>query len=367
MKSMKRGGLVLALAAGVMAGGLAGCSGREASGAEGPPASGMPAGAAAADAGIPDLLATIGDDSVTMADVRQRAGAQLAQLETQYRRSTSKLVESSLDAILRERVLSAEAAKQGKTMDELVLAEAGGSFEPNEVQVAAWFQDNQDRVRGRTLEQLRPQIAGLLRAENRNAARIRLENRLNADRKVDVRFEPWRMTFDNKGAPTAGKAGAAVTVVEFSDFQCPFCARFVPTLQRIKQDFGDRVEIVYRQFPLTSIHPNAFKAAEASLCANEQGKFWESHDMMFAQQDRLAVSELKQLPVRLGIKQAEFDACLDSGKYVEQVQNDLAEGNRAGITGTPAVFVNGIELEGGAVSYEEATQAIERELARAQR
>ena len=175
------------------------------------------------------------------------------------------------------------------------------------------------------------------------------------------------MTFNNEGAPTAGKAGAAVTVVEFSDFQCPFCARFVPTLQRIKQDFGDRVEVVYRQFPLVSIHPNAFKAAEASLCASEQGKFWEIHDMMFAEQDRLSVRELKQMPGRLGMNQSKFDACLDSGQYVEQVQNDLAEGNRAGITGTPAVFVNGIELEGGAVSYEEAAQAIERELARAAR
>lgn len=366
MKSIRKGGLVLALAAAIVAGGMAGCTGRDASGAEGPAAGGPPAGEAA-DAGMPNVLATIGDDSVTMADVRLRAGTQLDQIETTYRRQRSKLVESSLQAILRERVLMAEAAKQGKTMDELVLAEAGGSFEPSEVQVATWFQDNQDRARGRTLEQLRPQIAGLLRAENRNAALIRLEERLNADRKVSVLYQPWRMTFSNEGAPTAGKAGAAVTVVEFSDFQCPFCARFVPTLQRIKAEYGDRVEVVYRQFPLTSIHPNAFKAAEASLCANEQGKFWDAHDMMFAQQDRLTVTDLKQLPARLGIKQSDFDKCLDSGKYVEQVQNDLAEGNRAGITGTPAVFVNGVELEGGAVSYEEATQAIDRELARASR
>lgn len=352
--------LILAAVVAAFAGtGVTGCSGRDASGTETPPA-----GAPPAEADIPEVLATIGDEQVTMADVRQQAGERLEQLETQYRRSRSQLVENSLDAILQERVLNAEAVKQGKTMDELVLAEAGGSFEPNEVQVAAWYQDNQDRVRGRTLEQLRPQIGGLLRAENRNAALARLESRLNQDRDVTVHFQPWRMTFDNAGAPSAGKSGAAVTVVEFSDFQCPFCSRFVPTLQRIKADYGDRVEVVYRQFPLTSIHPNAFKAAEASLCANEQGKFWEAHDMMFAQQDRLTVSELKQLPTRLGIRQAEFDACLDSGKYVEQVQNDLAEGNRAGITGTPAVFVNGVELPGGAVSYEEAAKAIERELAR---
>ncbi|HEU4799700.1 MAG TPA: DsbA family protein [Gemmatimonadales bacterium] len=347
---------VLAALAGT---GVTGCSGRDASGTETPPAGSPPA---ASD--IPEVLATIGDEQVTMADVRQQAGERLEQLETQYHKSRSQLVESSLQAILQERVLNAEAVKQGKTMDELVLAEAGGSFEPNEVEVAAWYQSNQDRVRGRTLEQLRPQIGGLLRAEKRNAALARLESRLNQDRDVTIHFQPWRMTFHNAGAPTAGKSGAAVTVVEFSDFQCPFCGRFVPTLQRIKQDFGDRVEVVYRQFPLTSIHPNAFKAAEASLCANEQGKFWEMHDMMFAEQDRLSVRELKAMPGRLGMKQSDFDACLDSGRYVEQVQNDLAEGNRAGITGTPAVFVNGVELPGGAVSYEEVAKAIEKELAR---
>ena len=362
MIAMRQGGLVLALAAGVLAGGVAGCSSRDAIGAETPSA-----GAPAAESDMPEVLATIGDEQVTMADVRQRAGGQLEQLETQYRRSRSKVVEASLQDILRERVLNAEAARQGKTMEELVLAEAGGSYEPNDLQLSAWYQDNQDRVRGRTLEQLRPQIAGLLRAENRNAALASLEGRLNEEKEVTINFQPYRMAFNNAGAPTAGKAGAAVTVVEFSDFQCPFCARFVPTLQRIKQDYGDRVEVVYRQFPLTNIHPNAFKASEASLCANEQGKFWEMHDLMFGEQDRLSVRELKLMPARLGMKQADFDACLDSGKYVEQVQNDLAEGNRAGITGTPAVFVNGVELEGGAVAYEAVAAAIERELARAGR
>ena len=179
--------------------------------------------------------------------------------------------------------------------------------------------------------------------------------------------EPYRLTFNNTGAPTSGKAGAPVTLVEFSDFQCPYCQGFVPTLKRIEKVYGDKVMIVYRQYPIPNLHPNAFKAAEASLCANEEGKFWELHDVMFAEQQQLSVSDLKEKARRLSMNSKKFDGCLDSGRYVEQVQNDQKEGLRVGISGTPAVFINGILVEGGAVPFETIASIINRELARADR
>jgi protein-disulfide isomerase len=184
---------------------------------------------------------------------------------------------------------------------------------------------------------------------------------------VTVNFKPYRLAFTNEGAPALGKKGAPVEVVEFSDFQCPFCQRFAPTLKRVEQEFGDKVYIVYRQYPIPSLHANAIKAAEASLCAHEQGKFWELHDLMFAEQDRLDVTNLKEKARRLGMNQSRFNSCLDSGRYVEQVQKDQQEGARTGMTGTPAVFVNGIEIPGGAVSYEVVREAIQKELTRSQR
>jgi protein-disulfide isomerase len=313
---------------------------------------------------VPDVLATIGDEPVTMEDVRLVAGDELAKIEASYRKARTALVESALQRILRERVVMAEAQRQGKTLDQLALEEAGGSFEPNDLEITAWYEDNQGRVGGRSLDQVRPQIADLLRNQHREDALEKLETRLNAERGVKVMLEPYRLTFDNTGAPTKGSADAKVTVVEFSDFQCPFCQRFVPTLKQIEEQYGDRVQIVYRQYPTTSIHPNAFKAAEASLCAHEQGKFWEMHDLMFQEQDQLAVRDLKVKAGRLGLNQAEFDRCLDSGRHTEQVQNDLAEGARTGMTGTPAVFVNGVELPGGAVPFQTVARAIDRELAR---
>lgn len=156
--------------------------------------------------------------------------------------------------------------------------------------------------------------------------------------------------------------GAAVTLVEFSDFECPFCRRFASVLKQIETDFRSKVQIVFRQNPIPSIHPFAFKAAEASLCAHEQGKFWQLHDLMFSENDRLAVGELKEKAGRVGLDQKKFDACLDSGRYREQVEKDMAEGARIGVTGTPALYINGVMLEGGAVPYKTVADAIQKEM-----
>jgi protein-disulfide isomerase len=338
---------------------VAACSEQPAKAAQ--PAATTPA---AASAEPPEVLATVGSEQITMADIRERAGGQLEQIEGTYQRQRTRFLESMLQSMLRERTLVAEAEKQGKTVERLVLEEAGGTFEPNDIEINAWYEDNQGRVGGRTLEQARPQIINLLSSQRRREATEKLEARLNKENNVTIHLQPYRVTLNNEGAPTAGKADAAVTLVEFSDFQCPFCARFVPTLKQIEAAYGDRVKIVYRQYPIVSLHPNAFKAAEASLCANEQGKFWQIHDMMFQEQAQLSIRELKVMANRLGLDQTKFDSCLDSGRYAEQIQNDLAEGSRAGMTGTPALFVNGIEIPGGAVPYENVARVLDRELAR---
>jgi protein-disulfide isomerase len=317
------------------------------------------------DPAIPEVLATVGGAPVTRADVRNLAGDQLDLIESQYRKQKSKIVQDALDAILRERVIDAEAKKQGKTVEALILAEAGGSYDPTDVDIETWYKENSDRLGNRSLDQLRSQIADLLRKQNREDAAVKLQDRLNKERKVVVNYEPFRIAFNNGKAPTLGKAGAPVQVVEFSDFQCPFCRRFYPSVHEVAKNYGDKVEVIYRQFPIPSLHPNAIKAAEASLCARDQGKFWELHDMMFAEQETITVSDLKQKAVRLGMNGSEFNKCLDTGKYTEEVQNDMKEGTRAGITGTPAVFVNGIEVPGGAVPYGKIAAAIDLELAKA--
>src|SRR5512146_3027291 len=315
------------------------------------------------DADIPDVVATVAGAPVTRADIRSRAGDQLDQLEVRYGRARHQLIEAALDSILFDRVLVAEARKQGRTVDALLAAEAGGSLEPADVEVSAWYSANQARLSGRSLEQLRGQIVNMLREQRRKDAGERLRARLYADRKVVVELEPFRVAPGTQAAPALGPDVAPVTIVEFSDFECPYCGALYPTLRKVEQDFGRQVRVVFRQFPLTGLHAYALKAAEASLCANEQGKFWEMHDLLFQDQKRLAVADLKAKASTLGLDRKTFDSCLDSGRFVEQIQKDQREGTRLGISGTPALFVNGAPME-GAVPYETLAATIRKELER---
>jgi predicted DsbA family dithiol-disulfide isomerase len=270
----------------------------------------------------------------------------------------------ALDALLRERVVGGEAARRGLTLDQLVVAEAGGSLEPTEADVTQWFGENEARLGGRTLPELRPQIADFLRTQRREQALAELERRLHRERGVVIHFEPSRVALELDGAPSLGAADAPVTLVEFSDFQCPYCRTFYPRLYQLEREFRGELRIVFLQFPLTSIHPHAFKAAEASLCAHDQGRFWQLHDAFFEGQQELALPQLKEKARQVGLAAQSFDTCLDSGKHSARVQAELDQGMKAAVSGTPAIFVNGSFLEGGALPYEALAGAVQRELLR---
>jgi protein-disulfide isomerase len=162
--------------------------------------------------------------------------------------------------------------------------------------------------------------------------------------------------------PSKGPKDAPVTIIEFSDFQCPYCARFAEeTLPQILENYGDKVLYVYRDYPLTQMHTNAQKAAEAGECAHEQGAFFEYHYLMFENQDVLDVDSLKGYAASLSLDTEAFNECLDSGKYADEVEEDLRDGQKAAIEvgrqslGTPTFFINGIYVS-GAYPYDENSQ-----------
>ena len=320
-----------------------------------------------APAPAPDVLAMIGQDKITMADVRERNGELLDQLDLQYKQARDRIIGSALDTIVHQRILANEAKKQGKTPDEVVSAAIAAAGDPSDLEAENWYKDNQARVGNRSLAELKPQILALLQKDRRSEATDKLEARLKAEQNVKVLYEPNRLQFSNDGAPSLGSKQAPVTLVEFSDFQCPYCQAAAPTLKQVHQKYGDKVRIIYRQFPIQSLHPFAPKAAEASLCANEQGKFWELHDQMFQDQTKLSVTDLKEKARRLGLDSRKFNACLDAGKYVEQIQNDQKEGKSVGVTGTPAMFINGVPVDGGSVPFSVLAARIDKELARSGR
>jgi len=154
---------------------------------------------------------------------------------------------------------------------------------------------------------------------------------------------------------------AKVVLIEYSDYECPFCGRHHPTMQEVMDQYGDDVAWVYRHFPLTSIHPQAMPAALAAECANEQGKFWEYTDELFDNQAKLSSSFYSELAGDLGLNTSKFDDCVESEKYATRVKADIASGQAAGASGTPATFVNGT-LVSGAVPASTFTSLIDAAL-----
>lgn len=179
-------------------------------------------------------------------------------------------------------------------------------------------------------------------------------------RGADEPAQPQTFTI-TKDNHVRGNYNAPVTLVEFSDFECPFCSRFHPTVNQALKEYGNKIRLVYKHFPL-SFHPQAQKAAEASECASEQGKFWEMHDKMFENQQLLGLEQFKKWARELKLNGAKFDSCLDTGKFAAKVAADQAEGANKGVNGTPATFVNG-QLVSGAVPYAMLKQAIDQALA----
>ncbi len=312
-------------------------------------------------------LAVVDGEEITRADLEDFVGDELATLEHQYGSQLYALLEAGVTQAVRQRLLESEAATRGVTVEDMVLAEIESEITVTEADIAAWYAANQGRLQGRPLEMLRGPIRQFLWDEEREERMVEFTGTLAEGHEVDVIVDPYRVDFDNEGQPVFGPADAPITLVEFSDFECPYCGGFAATLDQIKDTYAGQIRLVYRQFPLSQIHPNAQKAAEASLCANEQGRFWELHDAMFAEQAMLSEGDLKRKAGRLGLDQAAFDACLDTGKFADRVADDLSAGQRLGIDGTPAIFVNGRPLVGGAVPFEMIAEMIDDELERQSR
>lgn len=330
-----------------------------------------PAATAGDESSSPDdVLAHVGDQTVTRAEVEEAAAEQLEQVEAQLRQAQvqarqqrHEILDAQTRQLVRERLLQAEAEERGMSEEELLRAEVQSQVaEVSPEDVDAFYEENRARIPN-PKEQVAPQISQYLRQQRESEAYETFIGRLEEESRVSYEIGPYRMEIDTAGEPAMGPEDAPVTIVEFSDFECPFCSRVVPTLEQVKENYGDQVRLVFKQFPLRQIHPNAQKAAEASLCAHDQGKFWEMHDAMFANQKNLSVPALKSQAEGLGLDAGQFAECLDSGRYAEVVQEDLEQGSAAGVSGTPALFVNGRFLS-GAVPYEQIAQVIDDELGR---
>jgi protein-disulfide isomerase len=269
-----------------------------------------------------------------------------------------------LDQMVGDALIANAAKAAGQSPDAFITADSAKRLPAvTEAEVSAFYEQNKERAQGRTLDQLRGEIKPFLEARREQQARAMLIDELMAKNasSVKVMFEPPRYTIPTTDKdPTRGNASAPVTIVEFSDYQCPFCARVTPTLAQVRQTYGDKVKIVYKDYPLPN-HPFAQKAAEAARCAGEQKKYWEMHDAMFANQQALAVPALKQTARALGLDGTTFDQCLDSGKWEATVRQAAELGEKMGVNSTPTLYVNGRAIV-GAMPFESFKSIIDEEL-----
>lgn len=272
----------------------------------------------------------------------------------------------ALDLAIGEILLSREAAARDLSREELLAQELPSrTLSITDADIALLYGQNEAAFGGRTLEQMKPEIVMFIEQQRPAQALHAYMTELRAKATdIQVNLEPPRTMIEvDAGDPVFGPAGASVEIVEFSDFQCPFCQQLTATLEQLKTEYGGDIKLVFKDYPLPN-HAQAFKAAEAGLCAHEQGKFWELHDTMFSRQDELRVDDLKRHAGDLGLDQTAFATCLDSGRFAAQVTADLTAGQQYGVASTPTVFINGRAVT-GAAPFEVFDEIIRDELARA--
>jgi protein-disulfide isomerase len=312
-----------------------------------------PPGAAKAES---KALAVVGGKAITEEDLNIKG--ELLRLDQERYDITSRALENAIA----ERLLEAEAARRGVSLEALLETEVHSKVaDPSDQEVTAFYERQKERIR-RPLDDVRQQVAEALKSIKAGQVQDEFVAALREKSDVEVRLEPMRVPVELEHAPLRGPADAPVTIVEFSDFQCPFCKRSQPVIQQLRQHYPEQVNWRFKDLPLISIHPAAQSAAEAARCAGEQGKFWEYRDALF-KADTVSVDMHKAVAESLGLDGAPFLDCLKSEKYRDAVQADSKEAQQLGIGGTPTFVINGIVLA-GAQPYEEFTRVIDNELRR---
>lgn len=313
----------------------------------------------------PGVAARVGDHSITLADVDRVA---MVQDSGRFRglRLRDAIYEArkkAVETLIADRLIQADAAKERLTAAAMVEREVARTLVPvTERDVADWYEANHTRVGGASLEQIAGKIREALEQQRRDEAKAGYVARLRTATSVAVLLTAPREAISvASDEPSAGRLDAPVQIVMYSDFQCPFCARVGPTVKKVQQTYGDRVRVVFRDFPLSSIHPRASAAAAAARCAHDQGRFWEYHDRLFANSARLEDRDLTQYATALGLDVTRFTACTQEPRAAAVVAGNLTSGERLGVSATPVFFINGRFMP-GAQPFEAFQRVIDDEL-----
>ena len=268
----------------------------------------------------------------------------------------------ALEQMASEQALETAAAQAGKDVDALMREEIEKRATVTDEEVRAYYEENKQRFGKRTFEQLAPTLRRQLEVQKRQQASQEYTSSLRAAIGFESLLEAPRFEIAGKG-PSRGPEDAPITLVEFSDYQCPYCKAAEKVVAEVLERYPSQVRLEYRHFPLDSIHPHARRAAEAAMCAADQGKFWEFHRVLFEESPKLEPEKLGAYAQRVGLDRAAFDACLAEQRHAATVEADIEAGRAAGVAGTPAFYVNGRPVTAGR-SLQQFSAVIDEELER---
>ena len=295
-------------------------------------------------------VARIGGKSITAGELDEAAKKDLAQLEQQYHEQRYQIRKNALEQMLRQRARDEKAKSKGLSRDELLNQEIVAKVaEPSDEEVRTLYE--RAKAGGQQLpplEQVKPDIIRFIKNQKSQAAFAEYYEGLKKEMGIEVLLPPYEAPKIAVAAvgPTRGPSNAPVTIVEFSDYECPYCVRAEPTVKDLLAKYPGKIRLVYRDYPLP-MHPKAPKAAEAAHCAGDQGKYWEMHDKLFASGgQKLDIADLKSQAREVGLDGGKFDKCLDSGEKAKEVESHRKAGDDAGVSGTPAFFINGRPISG---------------------
>jgi protein-disulfide isomerase len=313
--------------------------------------------AALAQQPAPGVVAIVNGVEIRESDLNLHA--QLASLAKQEYDIKMRAVQTAIG----RKVIEQAAKEKGLTVEQFIVLEVDAKIaEPTDAELQGFYLARRDQYR-EPFERVRDQVRQAVRDARIQQARQALADRLLTSAAIKILLRPPRTSVDVGAAPRRGSPQAPVTIVEFSDYQCPFCKRAQPTLRLLAAKYGDRVAFVFKDYPLDELHPEARVASEAAHCAAEQGKYWEYHDALFALSPALGRDKLLEAARQLGLNETMFSACVSTRRYTARVEQDFQQGRQLGVDGTPAFFINGVSLT-GAVPLAEFEKIIDAELAR---
>jgi len=305
------------------------------------------------------VVAEVDGQPITRGELERKAADSLAAL----RQQEYDILRQSLDQMIADRLIEKESASRHLSREALLKAEVEDKVKaPDEARISEIYEQNKARFRGQTRDQMAPDIVRAMKQQDMGSRRAAFTDELRKKAAVRVSLDPPRAQVAvPKGAPTLGPEGAPVTMVEFSDYQCPYCRRAQGVVDEIVQKYKGQIRFVHRDFPLEG-HPRAMPAARAARCADEQGAFWDYHHGLLTAPGDFSDEDFKSRAATLGLDTKKFSACLESSRHDAFIKSSIEDGARIGVSGTPAFFINGRMLF-GARPLEQFEEVIDAELA----